>query len=342
MDSLTGIGIGHVEISISDIYNGTVYRQSTSNAEGGFVIEVPASQRVEMGIFHEKYKGKTLSFDEITTLHTREKPSILLQGEGSDAAHNLSIRAVSINNVKISSAFLTIRNETSGKITEKCITEAEGNHCNLQLTHGQTYEITLQADGYFERKWSFVWDERRLDRDDVDWDFFKSEDIFTKTNDTDHLWEIQLWPNSLNAHIELRDIDYSPGESYILPKTVKVLDKLMLFLNRNSGVVFEMQHHSNDWGDSQRDLLFSKRRAQGLVDYLTERWDLPTDQLAVQGMGHGLLDKSCKGAIQCERKTEDLHTHTKTTLKVIAYNHKSPNIQQGGYYDHNMDTTKDR
>jgi outer membrane protein OmpA-like peptidoglycan-associated protein len=343
IDSATGIGIDHVEIVVRDIYNGTIYRQSASNSEGGFTIEVPASQRVEMGVFHEKYMGKTLRFDEIATLHKQDNPIVILQAEDAGPGHNLIIRAVSFSDVKISSAYLTVSNKATGEVVDSGRIINAGKEWRVQLDHRQPYEITLSADGYFERKLSFVWNKKGLGREEIDWDFFKSKDVLSETSQGDHLWEIQLWPNSLNAQFELRNIEYGPGESYILPETVNVLDKLKLFLEHYSGVVFELQHHSNDWGEPKRDLLLSQRRAHGLLDYLTVRWDLPTEQLAARGMGHAQLDKSCVDAIKCLQKNNSsgaTHDHFKTIIKVIAYDLKEPNIQQGGYYDHNINPTK--
>ena len=96
--------------------------------------------------------------------------------------------------------------------------------------------------------------------------------------------DVLLEPVGATSHETLNNLFFESGRYDLADKSRTELDRLAAFLKINPAVRIEIGGHTDDLGDATANLALSKKRAQGVVDYLTKAG---IDASRVRAVGYG-------------------------------------------------------
>ena len=96
--------------------------------------------------------------------------------------------------------------------------------------------------------------------------------------------DVLLEPVGATSHETLNNLFFDSGRYDLADKSRTELDRLATFLKANPTVRIEIGGHTDDLGDAATNLALSKKRAQGVVDYLTKAG---IDAARVRAVGYG-------------------------------------------------------
>jgi len=86
------------------------------------------------------------------------------------------------------------------------------------------------------------------------------------------------------GEIAIKGIEYDFDAATLRPQSKVELDKLVEFLNLNSGLKIEIRSHTDERGAAEYNMKLSQRRAQSVVDYLNDK-GIALERLMAQGKG---------------------------------------------------------
>ena len=96
--------------------------------------------------------------------------------------------------------------------------------------------------------------------------------------------DVLLEPVGATSHETLNNLFFESGRYDLADKSRTELDRLAAFLKTSPAVRIEIGGHTDDLGDAAANLALSKKRAQGVVDYLTKAG---IDAGRVRAVGYG-------------------------------------------------------
>jgi flagellar motor protein MotB len=106
----------------------------------------------------------------------------------------------------------------------------------------------------------------------------------TKTLKNPYRIEIKLEPVKIGAEMNLYNIYFETDSFRILPQSVPELKKLTSFLKNNSDLEVEIQGHTDNSGNTERNQQLSELRAKSVVEYLVAN-GIATKRLKFKGYG---------------------------------------------------------
>ena len=83
--------------------------------------------------------------------------------------------------------------------------------------------------------------------------------------------EIALTPVKAGAEMNLYNIYFETDSFRILPESEPELQKLVVFLEKNSTLKVEVQGHTDDTGLAEKNLILSDKRARSVAEYLVSK-----------------------------------------------------------------------
>ncbi|MFZ5709068.1 MAG: OmpA family protein, partial [Pseudomonadota bacterium] len=111
---------------------------------------------------------------------------------------------------------------------------------------------------------------------------------------------------ALAPAIDLREITFETGSSAIRPDQARVLSTLGRVIEdlvaANPNEVFLVEGHTDAVGNAAYNLALSDRRAESVALALTEYFDIPPENLVVQGYGEEFLKVDTQGAERANRR----------------------------------------
>ena len=92
------------------------------------------------------------------------------------------------------------------------------------------------------------------------------------------------------------------------------LDKLLVTLSDNPGIIVELGSHTDSRGKDKYNLDLSQKRAEAAVEYLVEN-GINSSRISAKGYGETQLLNKCKNGVTCP---EDLHQENRRTeVKIL-------------------------
>ena len=88
----------------------------------------------------------------------------------------------------------------------------------------------------------------------------------------------------MSKPVEIPNIFYDFGKWTLNESSKTALEQLGKLLDDNPNITIELGAHTDMVGDANANLLLSKRRAQAVVDYLTQK-GYDVDRLVAKGYG---------------------------------------------------------
>lgn len=237
-------GMGGMDLFVSDIQN-----------DGGF--SVPRNLGYPINT-HKDEQGLNIAFNGKTAWFSSERE----QGFGLDIftfqlPENLQTEPVTYVKARITDAetgavvraFAYLVNISTDSVIQRTERADENGEILLCLPLNANYAFNISETGYLFYSRSFRFKE-------------------THTLQTPENIEIGLNKVKPGAEMDLYNIYFETDSFEILPQSIPELEKLSRFLKNNSQIEVEIQGHTDNSGNTERNLKLSEMRAKSVVEYL--------------------------------------------------------------------------
>ncbi len=152
--------------------------------------------------------------------------------------------------------------------TNKVMAKLSADNINGQyattLPNGGEWGLYVSAEGYYFKSLSFDYSEKHEAKGLV--------------------LNIALDPLTASNNGTLNNIYFETGKADLQEKSKTELNQLVLFLQNNKTVKLEISGHTDDVGGDKQNLVLSQKRAQSVVNYLSEAGISST---RVKAIGYG-------------------------------------------------------
>jgi peptidoglycan-associated lipoprotein len=159
-------------------------------------------------------------------------------------------------------------------------------------------------------------------------DYYDSKIAFQTTKglevSTDLVQDLDLNPFDYENAIKVEGIYYDLDKANIRPDAAKILDSLVITLNRYPKVRIELGSHTDCRADSAYNENLSQRRADSAVAYII-RQGVDSARLVAKGYGESRLvnDCACEGSYVKKQCTEEEHQmNRRTTVKLLGNDYR--------------------
>lgn len=130
------------------------------------------------------------------------------------------------------------------------------------LQRGVKYVMLAGAKGYLNARQEFTSDDAEEDAE----------------------YNVDFILASINKPVVIDNIFYDFDKATLRPESKAALDEMVKVMNENPNITIELAAHTDRKGSEEYNINLSKRRAQSVLDYLTEAGISP-DRLQSQGYG---------------------------------------------------------
>jgi len=204
----------------------------------------------------------------------------------------------------LDSAFVKILGEGDSTEVElaQFNTDIKGNFGTFKLEEGQTYELLVGRPGYISRRVPFTMEGRSIP-------FIFLNKLHT---DTTFYVTVKLDRLELNKTFTLENIYYDLDKYDIRADAAPELDKLAQLLKDNPTMVIELSSHTDTRGSDAYNMTLSQRRAESVVNYLTQK-GIDPDRMEARGYGERNL------LIPNARTEEEHQKNRRTEFTIISY-----------------------
>lgn len=154
--------------------------------------------------------------------------------------------------------------------------------------------------------------------------YFRSNEVKVSTQNVtkDSVVQVTLYIDPIpdeGVEFTLQGIYYDLDKADIRPEAAKVLDSLVIILNKNPEIVIELASHTDSRAAEDYNMKLSQRRAQSCVDYLLKN-GIAKDRLKAVGYGESKLVNDCVDGVDC---TDEQHQENRrTTFRVLSTDYK--------------------
>ncbi len=204
----------------------------------------------EIGLFTSNRKG-TRGLDDI---YSFELPELQLAIEGvmTDVGINKSIEGGDVTLIGSDGSLQTTQTKVDGSYSFK-------------LAQYTDYIVIGSFEGFLKQKVK----------------------VSTANISDDTTFKQNLGLITMNRPVEIPNIFYDFGKWTLNESSKTALEELGKLLEDNPNITIELGAHTDMVGDANANLILSKRRAQAVVDYLTQKgYDL--DRLVAKGYGESM------------------------------------------------------
>ncbi len=159
------------------------------------------------------------------------------------------------------------------------------------LPTGSNYSFTVSEDGFLFYSQAFPLNG-------------------TNTLYEPYLLAIELQPIEIGAKMNLYNVYYKTDSYTILPASEPELQKLLTFLKQNPDLKVEIQGHTDNTGQADKNQALSEKRAQSVVQFLVER-GISSERLQAKGFGEQL-------PVATNDTEEGKRLNRRTTVKITG------------------------
>ena len=154
--------------------------------------------------------------------------------------------------------------------------------------------------------------------------YFRSSEVKVSTQGVtaDSMVQVTLYIDPIpdeGVEFTLQGIYYDLDKADIRTEAAKVLDSLVIILNKNPEIIIELASHTDSRAPEDYNMKLSQRRAQSCVDYLLKN-GIAKDRLKAVGYGETKLVNDCVDGVDC---TDEQHQENRrTTFRVLSTDYK--------------------
>ncbi|MFK8005018.1 MAG: OmpA family protein [Saprospiraceae bacterium] len=318
--------LNEVKIVILEKSSRAVRGESFTNIEGFFTLELPvgsdyvvqASKKVFKSTEVEfSTKGATPGKKVFTKVEMDRKPGYLfdvtlaerrLENEVVDAIQNSRIEVY--NNTK--------KEETL------VLEDYQSPNFNVTFEQGNHYTVMVRKKGFFTKRMEAYVNVKGciLCFDGVGDVRPGVSDVMTRNNTMGTLLaNVELDRVELDKSIEIENIYYDLAKWNIRKDAAEELNKLLVTLKDNPGIIVELGSHTDSRGKDKYNLDLSQKRAEAAVEYLVEN-GIEASRISAKGYGETKLVNRCANGVKCSERRHQLNRRTE--LKITGFLDKDP------------------
>ena len=148
-------------------------------------------------------------------------------------------------------ALIQLYDVATDNLIQQVQSDQQSGDYTVVLVEGRQYAMYVSADNYLLKSLSF--------------DYTAGKDFNPLTLD------VYLDPIRAGANVVLNNLFFPTNKYTLEPKSKTELNKLVQFLNLNKTVRIQISGHTDDVGENQFNLELSRKRAQSVIDFLTQQ-----------------------------------------------------------------------
>lgn len=188
-----------------------------------------------------------------------------IQGTVLDASNQKPIAnaEVQITNLEDNSRII-LKTDRQGKFSQSLETQ-------------RSYELCVMHENYFS---------------------CHKNDLDTSEPAENQSFNFQLSPIVIGKSVLLKEVDFAPNGTQLVPESEKSLQELIKLLKTNPQLVIEIGVHTDSRGDAEHNAQLSQAQAEALVSFLLTE-NIPELQLQAKGYGEKYLLNHCTDGIRC-------------------------------------------
>jgi len=195
---------------------------------------------------------------------------------------------------------------------------------NVTFEQGNHYTIMVRKKGFFTKRMEAYVNVKGciLCFDGVGNVRPGISDVMTRNNTIGTLLaNVELDRVELDKSIKIENIYYDLAKWNIRQDAAEELDKLLVTLSDNPGIIVELGSHTDSRGKDKYNLDLSQKRAEAAVEYLVEN-GINSSRISAKGYGETQLVNSCSNGVRCSERRHQLNRRTE--LKIIGYLNTDP------------------
>ena len=209
---------------------------------------------------------------------------------------------------------------------EETLVLEDYQHPNFNVTfeQGNHYTVMVRKKGFFTKRMEAYVNVKDciLCFDGVGDVRPGVSDVMTRNNTMGTLLaNVELDRVELDKTIEVENIYYDLAKWNIREDAAVELDKLLVTLKDNPGIIVELGSHTDSRGKSKYNLDLSQKRAESAVSYLVEN-GINSTRISARGYGETKLVNRCKDGVKCSERRHQ--KNRRTELKITGFLETDP------------------
>ena len=215
--------------------------------------------------------------------------------------------SVVVSQMAVSEAISEVLGLSSGSSMSRRIVSSRNGLFSASLEPETDYKVTASKVGYFTQSKNVSTKgkspTRQLTKDTTIYIYadFLLDKIYKQQN-------INI------TQLGLEPIYYDLDKWDIRDDAKPTLNKLATILFENPGIVIEMGSHTDSRGSDSYNQKLSQKRAQSVIDYLSQK-GIAAQRLIAKGYGETQLVNRCNNGVDCSE--EEHQENRRTTFKVV-------------------------
>ncbi len=279
------IGMGGFDLYMSVIENDTLYSTpenlgypvNTHNDEQGLHISADGLTAFYSTVRDTVYGLDIYSFQLDETL--RPNPATYVKANVFDNETKEPVQAV-----------VQLNNLEKPESSERLENTDEMGELFVSLPAGSNYSFSVSCKGYLFYSNTF--------------DLKNAREVYDP-----YLLEIALLPVKPGAEMNLYNIYFETDSFNILPESIPELNKLVSFLSENPSLNVEIQGHTDNSGNADKNMILSDKRAQSVTEFLIEN-SIESSRLEWKGYGE-------TNPVSENETSEGRRLNRRTTIKIL-------------------------
>jgi outer membrane protein OmpA-like peptidoglycan-associated protein/2-phospho-L-lactate guanylyltransferase (CobY/MobA/RfbA family) len=318
--------LNEVKIVILEKSSRAVRGESFTNIEGFFTLELPVENDYIVQVSKKVFKSTEVEISTkgvpsgkkvFTKVEMDRKPGYLF--DVTLAERRLENEVVDA----IQGSRIEVYNNTK---KEEVLNFQDYQYPNFNVTfeQGNHYTVMVRKQGFFTKRMEAYVNVRGciLCFDGVGNVRPEVSDVMTRNNTMGTLLaNVELDRVELDKSIQIDNIYYDLAKSDIRKDAAKELDKLLLTLKDNPGIIVELGSHTDARGKEQNNFDLSQKRAKAAVEYLVGN-GIDTSRISAKGYGETKLVNKCKNGVKCSELSHQLNRRTE--LKITGFLDNDP------------------
>lgn len=194
------------------------------------------------------------------------------------------------SNETVGGVYVILKNIRTGR-EEQILSNKNTGEFTFQLEAESNYSV-------FGRKDSFISEIEKMGTVGLK----RSQNLYVKL-------KIALEETKVGKVIDLQNIYYKFDKADIDQVASRDLAKLLQYMKDNPKIKIEIDSHTDSRGTSVYNLQLSQKRAENVVNYLTEN-GIPFNRLVAKGHGELKLKNSCTDNVPCSEEEHAINRRT--------------------------------
>ena len=318
--------LNEVKIVILEKKSRAVRGETFTDYEGFFTLELPveydytiqASKKVfkstEVGL---STKGVVSGEKIFTKVEMDRKPGYLFDVTLAERRQENEVVDA------IQGSKIEVYNNTKKKET-MVLDDYQHPNFNVTFEQGNHYTVMVRKKGFFTKRMeAYVNVEGCILCFDGVGDVRPGvSDVMTRNNSMGTLLaNVELDRVELDKSIEIENIYYDLAKWSIREDAAEELDKLLVTLKDNPGIIVELGSHTDSRGKDNYNLDLSQKRAEAAVEYLVEN-GIDAARISAKGYGETKLVNNCKNGVKCSERHHQMNRRTE--LKITGFLDNDP------------------